>query len=154
APIISLLTPTNGASAIGNLLLSGTASDNIALQKVEFRLDGGAWVTANKTSSWSYNLNSSNFLNSPHLLSARATDTSKNATTTNINVRFVNIPGNYVQRVSGGNTNTVLDCSNNTWSKDVPYSLGSFGYSGGTSGYVANAISGVCSPAQSLYQRE
>src|SRR5262249_33378066 len=82
-PIISLLTPTNGASAVGNLLLSGTASDNIALQKVEFRLDGGAWVTANGTSSWSYNLNSSNFLNGPHLLSARATDTSGNATTTN-----------------------------------------------------------------------
>ena len=33
----------------GNLLISGTAADNLAVQKVEIRLDGGPWVTATGT---------------------------------------------------------------------------------------------------------
>ena len=32
--------------------------------------------------------------------------------------------------------------------------MGAYGYSGGTTGFVANAIVGVCPSAQSLYQRE
>jgi hypothetical protein len=34
------------------------------------------------------------------------------------------------------------------------YSFGGFGYSGGTTGYVANTITGICASAQALYQRE
>jgi hypothetical protein len=37
---------------------------------------------------------------------------------------------------------------------DTAYTFGAFGYSGGTAGYINNVISGVCSSAQSLYQRE
>jgi hypothetical protein len=37
---------------------------------------------------------------------------------------------------------------------DTAYSFGAFGYVGGTAGYLNNVISGVCSSAQSLYQRE
>ncbi len=154
-PTVSLLSPTNGTLVSGNLPISGTAADNVAVQKVEVELDNGIWVTAAGTTAWSLNLNSSNFLNGPHVISARATDTSGNISVTNTaNVRFLNVPGNYVQRISGGNPANVTDCSGNLWLLDTAYSSGAFGYSGGTAGYLSNVISGVCSSAQSLYQRE
>jgi hypothetical protein len=154
-PAVSLLTPTNGAVISGNLAISGSATDNVAVAKVEWQLDNSGWQTAIGTTSWSANLNSSNFVNGPHLISARATDTAGNLSTTNTaSVKFFNVPGNYLQRVSGGNPASVTDCSGNPWLADTAYSFGAFGYSGGTTGYVANSISGICSGAQSLYQRE
>jgi alpha-amylase len=154
-PTISLLTPTNGTQVSGNLLISGTAADNVAVQKVEIELYSGIWVNATGTTSWSFNLNSSNFLNGPHVISARATDTSGNVSATNTaSVWFFNVPGSYLQRISGGNPVNVTDCSGNVWLQDTAYSFGAFGYSGGTTGYLNNAIIGICTPAQSLYQRE
>ena len=154
-PFISLQTPTNGAVIAGNLAISGIATDNIAVAKVEFQFDNDAWQTASGTTSWSASLNSSNFLNGPHQISARATDSSGNISATNsVGVWFFNVPGSYLQRVSGGNPANVTDCTGNVWLKDTAYSFGSFGYSGGTTGYLANTISGICAGAQSLYQRE
>ena len=154
-PAITVATPTNSAIVAGNLLISGTATDNIAVQTVEVRLDNGPWTTAAGTTTWSYSLNSSNFLNGPHVVAARATDTSGNISPTNTaSVRFFNVPGAYVQRVSGGNPANVTDCSGNPWLLDTAYSFGAFGYVGGTNGVLANTITGICASAQSLYQRE
>ena len=154
-PAISLLAPTNGQMISGNLQISGTASDTLGLQNVQVQIDNGIWASAAGTTSWSLNLNSSNFLNGPHVISARATDTSGNMSTNSVSVWFFNVPGNYVQRISGGNPTNVTDCSGNVWLKDTAYTLGAFGYSpGGTNGYLDNTIIGVCAAAQSLYQRE
>jgi glycosidase len=155
APTVVLQTPTNSAVIAGNLSVSGSAADNIAVARVEVRLDNGAWFTANGANLWTMSLNSSNFLNGPLQISARAVDTSGNLSTTNtVSVRFFNVPGNYLQRLSGGNPADVTDCSANVWLKDTNYFLGAFGYSGGTAGYLATAISGICPGAQPLYQRE
>jgi glycosidase len=154
-PAITLATPTNAAIIAGNLLISGTATDNIAVQTIEIRLDNGSWATATGTATWSSNLNTSNLLNGPHVVAARATDTSGNLSTTNtVSVRFFNVPGGYVQRVSGGNPANVTDCNSNLWLRDTAYSVGAFGYSGGTTGVLANTITGICASAQSIYQRE
>jgi glycosidase len=154
-PTMVVQIPTSDETISGTLFISGTATDNIAVAKIELSLDTGAWILANGTNSWSLNLNGANFLNGPHQISARATDTSGNISTTNlVMVRFFNVPGTYLQRVSGGNPANVTDCSGFVWSKDTAYSFGAFGYSGGTTGYVNNTINGICASAQSLYQRE
>ena len=153
-PAISIKTPTNGGVIAGNLQIAGTASDIVAVQSVQVQLDNGVWITAAGTTNWSLNLNTSNFLNGPHAISARAVDTSGNSSTNSVNTWFFNIPGSYVQRMSGGNPTNVTDCSGNAWLKDTNYTLGAFGYSGGTNGYLSNSISGICASAQSLYQRE
>jgi hypothetical protein len=94
-------------------------------------------------------------LNGPHTISAQATDTGSNLSPTNsVTVRFLNVPGAYLQRISGGNPANVTDCSANLWLADQAYTSGSFGYSGGSAGYVANTVAGICTSAQSLYQRE
>jgi alpha-amylase len=154
-PTLTITSPASNAVISGALNFFGTAADNVAVQKVEARLDNGPWVTATGTTAWTFTLNSSNFLNGPHALSARATDSSGNLSSTNsVSVRFFNVPGACVQRVSGGNINNVTDCTNAVWLKDVAYSFGAFGYSGGQTGYLGNTITGICASAQSLYQRE
>jgi alpha-amylase len=155
-PMVSMQTPTNGTTVAGNLQIAGTASDNVAVQKVEVELDGGSWITATGTNSWSFGLNTSNFLNGPHVILARATDTSGNISTTNsASVRFFNVPGGYVARISGGNPSNVTDCIGNIWLADQAYTFDSFGYApGGIAGYVNSTVTGICAPAQSLYQRE
>jgi hypothetical protein len=154
-PTVSIVGPTNGAFVSGSVLVSGTAADNVAVQKVEVQFDGGAWVTATGTTSWSFALNSSNFLNGSHVFNARATDTSGNPSSiASANVRFINVPGSYLQRISGGNSNDVVDCNGNTWVKDKAYVLANFGYLTGTNGYLGTSITGICAQAQSLYQRE
>jgi glycosidase len=154
-PTLSVLTPSNNSVISGSLIISGSATDDVAVTAVEARLDQGPWQTAIGTSGWSLALNSSNFLNGAHLLSARAKDAAGNFSMTNVvNVKFFNVPGDYVQRLGGGNPSTVTDCSGQLWLMDTAYEWGRFGYVGGTGGYLNNAISGVCPSAQSLYQRE
>jgi glycosidase len=154
-PYLSLQTPTNKAVIAGILTVSGIATDNVAVASVQYQLDNDAWQTASGTTTWSASLNSSNFLNGPHQVSARATDPSGNLSVTNsVGVRFFNVPGSYVQRISGGNPTNVTDCSGNVWLEDINYTFGAFGYFGGTNGYLDNPITGICTQAQSLYQRE
>lgn len=155
APVLTLQTPMPAAVISGNLAIAGTATDDVAVARVEIQLDNNGWLTANGTAPWNVSWNSSNFLNGPHLISARATDTSGNISLTNTaGVKFFNVPGNYVQRVSGGNPSEVTNCDGTLWPADSAYTFGGFGYSGGTTGVLANSISGICADAQSLYQRE
>lgn len=154
-PTVSMLSPTNGSLVGGILVVSGTAADNGSVSKVEVRLDNRDWVQATGTTSWSTSLNSSNFLNGTHMLSVRATDMAANVSLTNsMTVRFLNVPGAYLQRIAGGYTNNITDCAGNLWLSDRAYSLGSFGYTNGAMGYLANTVTGICTGAQPLYQRE
>lgn len=153
-PSVSITTPTNDSVTVGNLSVMGTAADNIAVQKVEVRLDNGPWQPASGTTAWNYSLNTSNFLNGPHTLVVRATDTANLSSTNLVSLRFFNVPGNYEQRLSGGNASDVTGCSGETWLHDIAYTFGGFGYSNGAAGYLGNTIAGICTSAQSLYQRE
>lgn len=154
-PTVTITAPASGAVIAGQLQVSGSATDNFAVTKVELRLDSGPWLTATGTTAWTFGLNSSNFLNGPHQLAARAADAFGNFSPTNsVTVRFFNVPGAYGQRISGGNPSNVTNCDGNVWLKDQAYTFGDFGYSGGTTGYLGNTVIGICAGAQSLYQRE
>ena len=154
-PTVTIQSPTNNTVAAGNLAISGTAADNIGVQKVEVRVDNGPWLTASGTGAWSYNLNSANFLNGPHTISARSTDTAANPSPiSSVSVRFINQPGAYVQRLACGNSSNITDCASSIWQRDTNYSAGAFGYISGAGGFVANTVTGICASAQSLYQRE
>lgn len=154
-PLVAIEAPSPLATLAGPAVISGTATDDVAVARVEFRLDNGNWLTAAGTAVWSYSLNTSNFLNGAHALFARAVDSSANiSSNASVAVRFFNVPGAYDQRISAGNPGDVTNCDSSVWVKDRPYAFGAFGYSGGASGFVNAAISGVCAEAQSLYQRE
>ena len=162
-PVIELVPPTgainspaNGATVTGITPVSGTASDNVAVAKVEVSIDGGGWALAAGTTNWSFSLNTPGLLNGTHTISARATDGSGNVSSIpSITVRVFNVPGPYLIRISPGNPSNVTDCFANVWAQDQAYAAGSFGYAGNSAaGYVASTISNVCANVYPLYQRE
>ena len=94
-PTVSMTAPANGATVSGsNVTVSATASDNVAVAGVQFKLDGndlGAEVT---TSPYSLSWNTTSVANGSHSLTAVARDTSSNtATATAVTVTVNNVDG-------------------------------------------------------------
>jgi glycosidase len=155
-PGVVLNFPINSSTVSGSTLVSGTASDNVAVAKVEVNVDSGTWSIASGTTSWSFSLNTQNLLNGQHTIFARATDPSGNLSSVpSVTVRVFNVPGSYLARISAGDPVNATNCDSIVWIKDQAYALGSFGFSGTTAtGFVNNAIVGICTNAWRLYQWE
>jgi glycosidase len=154
-PTVLISSPISGATVTGVVSITGVATDNSAVAKVEISIDGSPWSLAIGTTNWAFSLNTVNQLNGTHTLLARATDTSANPSSlASISLRFFNVPGSYLARISAGNPGSATDCVANVWAKDLEYSVGSLGYSGGSTGFVAATISNVCATAYPLYRWE
>lgn len=90
-PKVSIATPSAGTSVAGTTNVSGGASDNVAVAKVEISVDGGTFGQAQgTTTSWNYALDTTSLTNGLHTLTARATDTSGNAASTSESVSVQN----------------------------------------------------------------
>ncbi|MEE8199122.1 MAG: Ig-like domain-containing protein, partial [Thermoplasmata archaeon] len=84
SPTISIGSPLDGSSlASTSAAVSGTASDDVALERVELSTDGTNWVLATGTTSWSAALT---LTEGENTIFARATDTSGNTATVSIAV--------------------------------------------------------------------
>ena len=53
-PSVSIGSPANGSVLRGEIITSGTATDDHAVRAVMVRIDGGNWTVATGMSSWSY----------------------------------------------------------------------------------------------------
>ena len=76
APEITVTSPANEESIISPFLISGTASDNISLTKVEVRIDSGAYVSVEGLESWNYITTIST--EGIHFITLKATDSGYN----------------------------------------------------------------------------
>lgn len=74
-PTITLTSPSLGQSLIGTTILSATATDNVAISKVDFYVDS-VLVGSSTSSPYSANWNSASVPNGDHQLTAKATDSS------------------------------------------------------------------------------
>ena len=76
APTVSISYPSNGQTfTTATITVSGTASDNVGVSKVEVKVNSGSWMLASGTTSWSKSVTLSPGSNTIH---AKATDTSGN----------------------------------------------------------------------------
>jgi hypothetical protein len=80
APEVVITTPADGEQYGGTLTLEGTASDDEALESVEFRIDGGDWQTVTGTDSWSFELDTTTLASTTHHLEVRSYDGEKYST--------------------------------------------------------------------------
>jgi peptidoglycan/xylan/chitin deacetylase (PgdA/CDA1 family) len=80
-PTVSLTAPSAGATVSGPTTLSATASDNVAVDHVDFLVDGNVVGTAT-SSPYSFSWNSASVSDGNHTISARAVDSAGNQTTT------------------------------------------------------------------------
>ena len=93
-PAVSISAPVSGGVVSGTVAVSGSASDNVGVATVQVSVDGtadgGGYQTAQGTTSWSYSVDTTTLTNGPHTLTARATDTAGNASTTSETVTVQN----------------------------------------------------------------
>ena len=83
-PTISISSPTNGQTVTtSNIVVSGSANDNVALSKVEVKVGTGNWQLASGTTSWS---NTVTLASGSNTIYARATDTSGNTMDTSMTI--------------------------------------------------------------------
>lgn len=81
-PATSVISPFDGATVSGTVSVSATASDNTAVARVEFLVDGVLKSTA-AAAPYSYAWNSSIESSGSHAVQSRAFDAAGNATTSN-----------------------------------------------------------------------
>ena len=87
-PTISIATPSSGATVSGTVSVSGAAADNASLSKVEVSVDSGPLQVATGTSSWTLPIDASAYQPGSHTVTAKATDSAGNASSTSVSVSF------------------------------------------------------------------
>jgi peptidoglycan/xylan/chitin deacetylase (PgdA/CDA1 family) len=162
-PTVSLTAPTNGATVSGNVTISATASDNVAIDHLDFLVDGsviGTEVNAPQSVSWNTRL----VPNGSHTISVRAVDTAGNTTTTTpitafVTNQFVNLLQNPSLESASGSTPTCwllggYGTNTFTWTRTNDAHSGSWAealnisaYTSGDRKFVNTQDAGACAPA-------
>jgi beta-lactamase superfamily II metal-dependent hydrolase len=79
-PAVSITAPGNGATVSGTTSVTASASDNVAVTKVEFYLDGSLQST-DTTSPYAWSWNTTTATNATHTLTSMAYDAANNSAT-------------------------------------------------------------------------
>jgi peptidoglycan hydrolase-like protein with peptidoglycan-binding domain len=115
-PSVSLTAPTNGSLVFGSsVVLTATASDNVAVANVQFKVDGVDIGSAITSSPYTTMWNSSGVSDGSHTLYAVAEDTAGNFATSSISVTVRNSPPVITSMSSGTPTTTSATI---TWTTD------------------------------------
>ncbi|HTR81122.1 MAG TPA: glycosyl hydrolase family 18 protein [Bacteroidota bacterium] len=88
-PTIAITSPTSGASLTGVVAIAATASDNVGVAGVQFKVDGtniGAEVTV---APFTASLNVATLSAGAHTISATARDAAGNTTTASVNITVI-----------------------------------------------------------------
>ena len=158
SPTVSLTNPANGDAVAGRITLQASASDNVAVDHVDFLVDGQVVGTASSapfTSSW----DSTTVADGSRSVTARAVDTAGNTKTSSaasVSVRNVNLLKNASLETASGSTPTCWTLGgygNNafSWTRSSDAHDGSFGealnvtsYTDGDRKMVSNQDTGTC----------
>jgi hypothetical protein len=81
APAVSITTPAAGATVTGAVTVGASASDNVGVAGVQFKLDGTNLGAEDTTSPYSVSWNTTAAANGSHALTAVARDAAGNVTT-------------------------------------------------------------------------
>jgi len=80
-PLVSITSPGGGAIVSGSIPVTASATDNVGVVGVQFRLDGAALGLENTTAPYSVTWNTNGAANGSHTLTATARDGAGNQTT-------------------------------------------------------------------------
>ena len=91
-PSVSITSPTNNQQVSGTITITATASDNVQVAGVQFKVDSNNIGSEDTSSPYAVSWNTATVSNGNHILTAVARDTSQNtATSQQINVNVQNI---------------------------------------------------------------
>ena len=80
-PTVSLTAPASGATVSGTQVMSATASDNVGVVGVQFKVNGNNMGAEDTVAPYSYSWDTTVAANAPHTLTAVARDAAGNQTT-------------------------------------------------------------------------
>jgi thermitase len=89
-PTVSISSPVTGATVTGTLTVSGLATDNVGVVKVELWVDG-TLNTSTTSPSYALNWNSASIPNAGHTLTVKAYDVAGNVGQASVGVTVANI---------------------------------------------------------------
>jgi glucose/arabinose dehydrogenase/PKD repeat protein len=113
-PTVSITAPINNATVSGNnVIVSGTASDNVGVAGVQFKLDGSNLGAEDTSSPYSVILDSTTLSDGTHTLGAFARDAAGNTATSNNVIVTVNntTPPTKAGDINGDNVVGITDLS-------------------------------------------
>ncbi len=90
APIVSITAPANNSTVTGTISITASASDNVGVASVQFKVDGSALGAALTSAPYSNSLNTTSLSNGSHAISATASDAAGNSATLSITVTVSN----------------------------------------------------------------
>jgi hypothetical protein len=90
-PTVSVTTPTAAANITGPATLTATASDNKAVESVQFQIDGVNVGPPLASSPYTYNWDSSTVGNGSHIITAIAWDNTSSTTSSSVSVTTNNV---------------------------------------------------------------
>jgi ELWxxDGT repeat protein len=108
-PTVTITAPTNNSTVSGTINFTATASDNVAVDRVIFYMDGNA-LGGDPTAPYAYyqGLNTTHYANGPHVLTAYAYDANGNqSTATPVNI-VINNPGAPTVTITSPSNGAVL----------------------------------------------
>ncbi len=117
-PSITIVAPEDGSVLSGDVLVQGTASDNVAVARVDISLDGGQWLQADGTTAWSQTIYELALSDGAHELSARATDTSGNQAVATVRFSVNNQPSITIISPAGGESWQAGSVGNIRWTTE------------------------------------
>jgi hypothetical protein len=85
-PTVTLTAPTNGATVSGSIAVSATASDDVRVAGVQFRVDGQALGAERTTAPYSVTWNTTSATNMSHTVSVVARDAAGNSSQAAVDV--------------------------------------------------------------------
>jgi len=88
-PTVTITSPSEGANIIGNITITGTASDTDgSVQSVFVKIDSDSWQLATGTTSWSYAYNTTGLSDGTHTVYAKSFDGKDYSTEAQVNITF------------------------------------------------------------------
>jgi hypothetical protein len=91
-PTVEILSPTDGATVSGIIAISASATDNVGVKKVEYRVDTGTWIEMSYVSDSTYEAewDTASVYDGVHTITVKATDTSNNVGEDSVTVTTAN----------------------------------------------------------------
>ncbi|MCI0497253.1 MAG: FG-GAP-like repeat-containing protein [Thermoplasmata archaeon] len=90
-PSIDISAPADGSVLAGDIVIAGTAADDVGVESVEVFV-GGSWTAASGTHDWVYEWDTTTVQDGVHEIGARAMDGADHVTTVSISVTIDNFP--------------------------------------------------------------
>jgi hypothetical protein len=104
APTVSIASPANGSTVSGTVTISASASDDVGVAGVQFRVNGANFGSEDQSAPYSISWNTTTLANGTYTLSAIARDAAGNqrtASNVTVTVNNATAPANRAPTISG-----------------------------------------------------